>query len=80
MPRPYNHFVGIDRRTSALGAAPHGLDPEHAPEPAVGIVRGRAVVIDENMVVAAIGKERTAEFADRRRGLHPTRCLRIELA
>ena len=40
------------------------LDPEPTTERAGGIVRCRAVVIRENSVVAAIAKERAAEFSD----------------
>src|SRR5262245_55323892 len=56
------------------------LNPERASERPRGIVRLRAVVIHEDMIVAAIAKERTVEFPDFRRCLHPARRFRIELS
>ena len=55
-------------------------DPQRATERPGGIVRFRAVVIDEDGVVAAIAEEGTAEFSDSRRGSHPARRFRVEIS
>src|SRR5262249_16577461 len=55
------------------------LDPHGATERPAGIVRFRTVVIDEDMVEAAIAKEGSVEFPDFRRCFHPARRFRIEL-
>lgn len=56
------------------------LDPQRATERPGAIVRFRTVVIHEDMVVAAITKEGTAEFSNISRGLHPTRRFHVEIS
>src|SRR5579863_4713612 len=54
-------------------------DPYRTAKAPGGIVRFRAVVIQENGVEAAITKESAAEFSDGGRSLHPARRFRIEI-
>ena len=53
-------------------------DFEGAAEAASGIVGFRAVMIDENGVVAAVAKECATEFSNSGRGFDPTRRFQVE--
>src|SRR5690606_10834214 len=52
--------------------------PQHAPEAPGGVVRFRPIVVDEDVAVAAITKERATERSDLGGCLHPTRRLCVE--
>ena len=55
-------------------------DPQRPAEAPGRIVRGGAVVVDEDVVVAAIAKEGAAEASDVRRRRDPAGRLRVELS
>src|SRR5688572_18787823 len=56
------------------------LDFQRATERPCSVIGLRTVVIREDMVVTAIAENRAAACSNIKRCLHPTRCLRIELA
>ena len=62
------------------GAGRENSDPERAAKTSVCVVGFGAVVIEKDLIVAAIAKERAAEFSDCSGCLHPARGLRIKLA
>jgi hypothetical protein len=59
---------------------PVTLDLQGGTESPGAIVRVRTVVIEEDLVIAAIAEEGAAEFSDIRRCLHPARRFQIELS
>jgi len=56
----------------------HPLNPQRATKPSGTVIRGRTVVIHEDVPVAAIAKKGTAKFSNIRWCLHPARRFRIE--
>ena len=56
------------------------LDPQHAAESPGAVVRIRTVVVREDMVIAAVAKESTAEFSNFNRCFHPARGLQVVIS
>src|SRR5437868_8646904 len=71
---------GIRCPSSHFGRNRRVLHLERTTEPTGGIIRIGAVVIGEDVVVAAIAKQGAAEFPDLGRCFHPARRLRIEVS
>jgi hypothetical protein len=65
-----SHDTGECNRSQIEQSMEHS-DPERATKSPGGIIRVRTVVIYEDMVVAAVNKQRAAEFSNSRRCLHP---------
>src|SRR5687768_16168085 len=71
------HTCGLASSTGpSVIAGPAHL--QGAAEPARGIVRLRAVVIDADRSVAMVAVDRPAESSDVPRGPHPARRLRVD--
>ena len=72
----------LDRPFGAriVEAATERLDAEPAAEAASGIVGVGAIVIQEDLVVAAIAVEGATEFSNLRRCFHPARCFQVEVS
>src|SRR5205814_10374957 len=76
-------MYGQTGHRAPAGTHPRGdanSDPDRAAEPPRGIVRFRAVVIQEDSAVAAIAKQGADVLPDIRRRFHPARRFRIELS
>lgn len=72
----YREFVPAERTPPEPD--PPDSDSERSSKASGRVVRGRAVVIDEDVVVPAIAKQGAAQFADGRRRGNPARRLQIE--